>query len=79
MVTIGRGHALKFELDTDVNGGRWRQQLRVVLAVKWLAGGVSIQQAASDLGYESVPSFVTMFRKALGTSPRRYMMERYAG
>jgi AraC-like DNA-binding protein len=49
--------------------GRWRQQLSVMLAVEWLAGGASIQQVAADLGYESTPSFVTMFRKALGTSP----------
>ena len=58
---------------------RWRQQFSVVLAVKWLAGGASIQQVAADLGYQSVPSFVTMFRKALGTSPGRYMAERHAG
>ena len=43
------------------------QQLWLALAVKWLAGGASIQQVASNLGYESVPSFVTMFRKVLGT------------
>jgi AraC-like DNA-binding protein len=42
--------------------GRWRQQLSVMLAVKWLADGASIQQVAADLRYESVPSFVTMFR-----------------
>jgi AraC-like DNA-binding protein len=59
--------------------GRWHQQLNVMLAVQWLAGGGSIQQVAADLGYESVPSFVTMFRKTLGTSPGRYMAERYAG
>lgn len=35
-----------------------------------------MQQVALDLGYESVGSFVTMFRKALGTSPARYMAER---
>lgn len=64
---------------TGMSFGRWRQQLGVVLAVKWLAGGASIQQVASDLGYESVPSFVTMFRKALGTPPGRYMAERYSG
>jgi AraC-like DNA-binding protein len=58
---------------------RWRQQFSVVLAVKWLAGGASIQQVAADLGYQSVPSFVTMFRKTLGTSPGRYMAERHAG
>jgi AraC-like DNA-binding protein len=62
---------------TGMSFGRWRQQLGVVLAVKWLAGGASIQQVAADLGYESVPSFVTMFRKALGTSPGRYMAERH--
>ena len=64
---------------TGMSFGRWRQQLGVVLAVKWLAGGASIQQVAGDLGYESVPSFVTMFRKALGTSPARYMAERHSG
>ena len=65
--------------ETGMSFGRWRQQLGVVLAVKWLAGGASIQQVADDLGYESVPSFVTMFRKALGTSPGRYMAERHSG
>ena len=65
--------------ETGMSFGRWRQQLGVVLAVKWLAGGASIQAVAADLGYESVPSFVTMFRKALGTSPGRYMAERHSG
>lgn len=65
--------------ETGMSFGRWRQQLGVMLAVKWLAGGASIQQVAADLGYESVPSFVTMFRKALGTSPGRYMAERHSG
>ncbi|MGM4894238.1 AraC family transcriptional regulator [Tardiphaga sp. 839_C3_N1_4] len=65
--------------ETGMSFGRWRQQLGVMLAVQWLAGGASIQQVAADLGYESVPSFVTMFRKTLGTSPGRYMAERYSG
>lgn len=59
--------------------GRWRQQLAIMLAVKWMAEGVTIQQVAFDLGYESVPSFVNMFRKALGTPPGRYMAERHPG
>jgi len=63
--------------ETGMSFGRWRRQLGVVLAVKWLAGGATIQKVAADLGYESVPSFVTMFRKALGTSPGRYMAERH--
>ena len=63
--------------ETGMSFGRWRQQLNVVLAVRWLAQGSSIQQVATNLGYESVPSFVTMFRKTLGTPPGRYMAERY--
>ncbi|WP_210359016.1 AraC family transcriptional regulator [Sphingomonas beigongshangi] len=62
--------------ETGMSFGRWRRQLGVVLAVRWLAGGASIQQVAANLGYESVPSFVTMFRKALGSSPGRYRAER---
>lgn len=62
---------------TGMSFGRWRQQLGVMLAIEWLAAGASIQQVAGDLGYESVPSFTTMFRKSLGTSPRRYMAERW--
>ena len=58
--------------------GRWSRQLSVMLAVKWLAEGISIQQVAADLGYESVPSFATMFRKVLGTSPGRYMAKRHS-
>lgn len=65
--------------ETGMSFGRWRQQLAVTLAVKWMADGASIQQVAADLGYESVPSFVTMFGKALGTSPGRYMAERHSG
>ncbi|HEX6958291.1 MAG TPA: helix-turn-helix domain-containing protein [Ferrovibrio sp.] len=41
--------------------------------------GASIQQVAANLAYESVPSFVTMFRKVFGTSPGRYMAERLSG
>jgi AraC-like DNA-binding protein len=64
--------------ETGMSFSRWRQQLGVMLAVKWLAGGASIQEVANDLGYESIPSFVTMFRKAIGVSPGRYMAERHS-
>jgi AraC-like DNA-binding protein len=63
--------------ETGMSFSRWRQQLAVTLAVKWMADGRSLQHVTNDLGYDSVPSFVTMFRKTLGTSPRRYMAERY--
>jgi AraC-like DNA-binding protein len=65
--------------ETGMSFGRWRQQIQLMLAVKWLGTGVSVQQVADDLGYESAGSFVTMFRKALGTSPGRYMAQRRGG
>lgn len=63
--------------ETGMSLGRWRQQLCVMLAVKSLAEGSYIQKVAIDLGYDSVPSFVTMFGRVLGAPPGRYMAERY--
>ena len=62
---------------TGMSFGRWRQQLGIMRAIERLAGGASIQQVAGELGYDSVPSFTAMFSKALGTSPGRYIAERY--
>lgn len=64
--------------ETGMSFGRWRQQLHLMLAVKWLGSGSTVQQVADGLGYESAGNFVSMFRKALGTSPGRYMTERRA-
>jgi AraC-like DNA-binding protein/mannose-6-phosphate isomerase-like protein (cupin superfamily) len=61
---------------TGMSFGRWRQQLHLMLAVRWLGAGASVQQVADDLGYESASSFVSMFRKNLGSPPARYMSER---
>jgi len=63
---------------TGMSFGRWRQQFKIMLAVQWLAKGLSIQQVSGDLGYESAGSFVTMFRKVLGVPPGKYVAERAA-
>ncbi|WP_434381054.1 AraC family transcriptional regulator [Melittangium boletus] len=62
--------------ETGMSFGRWRQRLHIILALQWLTRGASVQSVAVDLGYESASSFVTMFRKALGTSPARYITRR---
>jgi AraC-like DNA-binding protein len=59
--------------ETGMSFGRWRQQLSIMMALRWMANGMSVQRVAEDLGYESAGSFITMFRKALGVSPARYM------
>ena len=62
--------------ETGMSFGRWRQQLHILLALQRLAAGVSVQIVALDLGYGDASAFVTMFRKALGKPPARYLAER---
>ncbi|MGH2419876.1 AraC family transcriptional regulator [Pseudomonas sp. C 49-2] len=56
--------------------GRWRRQLHVILSLQRLARGDSVQRVALDLGYENASGFITMFRKAVGQPPARYLADR---
>jgi AraC-like DNA-binding protein len=58
--------------ETGLTFGRWRRQLHLVIALRELASGATVQRVSSDLGYESVTAFIVMFKKALGTTPTRY-------
>lgn len=64
--------------ETGLSFGRWRQQLQVLLTIQKMSRGATVESVAFDLGYQSSSSFVTMFRKNLGTSPARYMAHRLA-
>lgn len=59
--------------ETGLSFGRWRQQLQLIIAIRSLAAGATVQQVSGDLGYESVSAFITMFKKALGASPAKYL------
>nr|WP_235504034.1 MULTISPECIES: helix-turn-helix transcriptional regulator [unclassified Acidovorax] len=59
--------------------GHWRRQLHVILALQLLTKGQSVQAVALDLGYENASGFVTMFRKAVGKPPARYLSDRASG
>jgi len=56
--------------------GRWRRQLHVILALQRLTKGESVQTVALELGYENASGFITMFRKAVGKPPARYLADR---
>ncbi|KAA3508958.1 AraC family transcriptional regulator [Agrobacterium rosae] len=58
--------------ETGLTFGRWRRQLHLVIALRELASGATVQRVSSDLGYESATAFIVMFKKALGTTPTRY-------
>lgn len=59
--------------ETGLNFRRWRQQLQLIIALRLLVGGQNVQQVAESLGYDSTTAFITMFKKALGTTPGRYL------
>lgn len=59
--------------ETGMTFGRWRQQLQLLVAIRLLVTGVSVQNIAYELGYDSVTAFITMFKKMLGTTPGRYL------
>ncbi|MER9206871.1 helix-turn-helix transcriptional regulator [Mesorhizobium sp. M0771] len=58
---------------TGLSFGRWRQQLHLIVAIRELASVASVQQVSGDLGYGSVTAFITMFKKALGKPPAKYL------
>lgn len=58
--------------ETGLTFGRWRQQLHLIVALRHLANGESVQRVSGALGYDSVTAFITMFKKALGRSPTQY-------
>lgn len=62
--------------ETGLTFGRWRQQVHLVVALRELAGGKAVQNVAAELGYESVNAFITMFKKALGSTPAQYFAQR---
>ncbi len=70
--TSPRTLARRFQTETGLGFGAWRQQVRVLEAMGRLAGGEAVTQIAMDLGYESVSAFSAMFRRAAGASPRHY-------
>jgi AraC-like DNA-binding protein len=61
-----------FQRETGMTSRAWRQQARLLAALRALAGRQPVTQVALDLGYESPSAFIAMFRRAFGVSPGRY-------
>jgi AraC-like DNA-binding protein len=63
----------RFLKETGITFARWKQQARLLESIRRLAQGTPVTTVALDLGYESPGAFSTMFRRALGVSPRAFM------
>jgi AraC-like DNA-binding protein len=61
-----------FQRDVGMTFGKWRQQLRLMHAMRLLAEGAKVSHAAVEAGYSTPSAFISMFRKALGTTPTLY-------
>jgi AraC-like DNA-binding protein len=61
-----------FQEDVGMTVGKWRQQLRLMQAMRLLAEGAKVTHAALESGYSTPSAFISMFRKTLGTTPTVY-------
>jgi AraC-like DNA-binding protein len=61
-----------FLAETEMTFGRWRQQLRMLHALRLLAAGESVTFAALEVGYDSTSAFISAFKNTVGTTPGRY-------
>jgi AraC-like DNA-binding protein len=64
-----------FRVDTKMTFAKWRERLRLLHALRLLAGGEAVTNVALELGYSSPSAFTAMFRRALGTTPSRYWIK----
>ncbi|AZC30367.1 Transcriptional regulator, AraC family [Pseudomonas chlororaphis subsp. piscium] len=62
--------------ETGLSFGQWQRQLHILLGIKRLARGESVESVALGLGYESASAFIRMFKKAVGQPPARFLAER---
>lgn len=61
-----------FGLQTGFGFDAWQRRLRLLTVVPRLEQGVQVTQVAGELGYDSVSAFIAAFRRAFGTTPRRF-------
>jgi AraC-like DNA-binding protein len=61
-----------FEQQTGMPLGSWFRRLRLQLALEHLAAGSTVSQTATLCGYNNPSSFISMFRRELGVTPRSY-------
>lgn len=71
----GRTLARHFRLETGMSFVQWRQQIRILEALKRLGMKESVTTVAIELGYDSPSAFISMFKKALGKTPGQYFAE----
>jgi len=65
-----------FQQEAGMTFGKWRQQLRLMQAMRLLAEGAKVTHAALEAGYSTPSAFISMFKRSLGTTPTIYFRHR---
>ncbi|WP_244111641.1 helix-turn-helix transcriptional regulator [Burkholderia cepacia] len=65
-----------FKDETGLTFGQWRQRWRLVESISRLAKGMAVSTIATELGYRNSSAFITMFRRAMGETPQRFLRSR---
>ena len=68
-----RSLARLFQSELGMGFTGWRQQLRLMEALRRLGEGASVTEVGLDLGYATPSAFSFMFRRALGSPPRSFL------
>jgi AraC-like DNA-binding protein len=62
----------RFQAETGMTLGRWRQQRMLLRGLERLAGGATVAAASTVAGYATPSAFIAAFRKVFGATPSRY-------
>ncbi|MEM0912472.1 MAG: helix-turn-helix transcriptional regulator [Pseudomonadota bacterium] len=68
-----RSFTRHFKQQTGMSLNIWRQQVRLQEALSLLLSGTTVSVAANKVGYESVSAFCTIFTRAFGMPPAKYI------
>ncbi|MEI8593039.1 helix-turn-helix domain-containing protein [Photobacterium sp. Hal280] len=65
-----------FQKEIQLTFPQWRQRLRLMTAITLLEQGLSVQNVAHEIGYQSVSAFIEAFRLAFKLTPQQFKQQR---
>lgn len=63
----------RFDSHLGMTFSHWREQLKLHKAIHWLHDNRSVTEIALELGYDSLPAFIQMFKRNTGKTPGKYL------
>ena len=67
----------QFKSETGWSFVQWRQQMRLLISLERLLAGESVTSISLSLGYTSVSSFIAVFSRYMGATPKNYLSKQH--